>query len=400
MTTTFLLDMDDTLLANDMDVFVPKYLGAFSAFAAPYVDPETFVMVLLSATEKMVKNRNPGRTLKDAFDAAFFPVLRLDKQQFSKLADQFYAEIYPGLQKYTGQIEGAAEFVNQLFKRGDQVAITTNPLFPLTAIEQRLEWAGVSPALYDFALITSYEDFHFSKPESAFYAEVLIKLGWEKGDVLVVGDDLERDIIPARKMGMQAFWINHEDQNMPIMDFLPNQTGDISRVLSWVDSLSDDELDYELSSQAGLLAFLRAVPAAFDTLFRAFTEEQINEKPEEGEWSVNEIVCHLRDVDRDVNIPRIKKILKESTPFIEGMDTHPWVKERNCNNQNSDNVLDDFIAQRMELIMLLEDVETNGWQRTAQHAIFGRTTLIELVQIMVEHDLVHVNQSYETIKKN
>ena len=400
MTITFLLDMDDTLLANDMDIFVPKYLGAFSAFVASYVQPERFTKVLLAATEEMVQNRNPSKTLKDTFDEAFFPALGLDKDQFLRIADQFYDEIYPGLERYTGQIQGAVEFVNQLFNRGYQVAITTNPLFPLTAIKQRLEWAGVSPVNYDYALITSYEEFHFTKPNPAFYAEVLIKLNWVRGEVLVVGDDLERDINPAEKMGLPAFWINHQGYDKPQETSALTQAGGINDILPWVDSLSEGDLKFEFSSPGGLCAFLRATPAVFDTLRRDFAEEILNKKPVDGEWSVNEIVCHLRDVDRDVNIPRIEKILVESNTFIEGKDTHPWIKERNCNNEDSYHLFNEFITQRMNMISLLEDVTVSEWQRTANHAIFGRTTLLELVRIMVEHDLVHINQSYASIKNN
>ena len=53
---------------------------------------------------------------------------------------------------------------------------------------------------------------------------------------------------------------------------------------------------------------------------------QWNQRPIKNEWSITEIICHLRDVDREVNIQRIQTVLDGSNPFIPGAVTDPWVK--------------------------------------------------------------------------
>ena len=73
--------------------------------------------------------------------------------------------------------------------------IATNPLFPRTAIYQRLEWAGLPPDKYPFSLIPSYETFHFAKPNPTYFAEFLTISGWPDGPMIMVGNDLEHDIL-------------------------------------------------------------------------------------------------------------------------------------------------------------------------------------------------------------
>ena len=51
----------------------------------------------------------------------------------------------------------------------------TNPLFPKVATMNRLRWAGFDPE--DFALFTTYEHYHYCKPNPAYYTEVLASLG-------------------------------------------------------------------------------------------------------------------------------------------------------------------------------------------------------------------------------
>ena len=75
MDLTLLLDLDNTLLKNDIDLFLPQYLQAFSRQVAGQVDADQFLRSLLAGTQAMVKNRRPDRTLREAFETVFFPLL-------------------------------------------------------------------------------------------------------------------------------------------------------------------------------------------------------------------------------------------------------------------------------------------------------------------------------------
>jgi hypothetical protein len=124
--------------------------------------------MLLEGTRQMIHNQRPDCTLKEKFDAVFYSSLGLVENDLIQVFDHFYEEIYPSLKQYTKPKPDATRFVEEAFKNGHQVAIATNPLFPYTAITQRLDWAGLSPDKYPFAIIPSYETLHFTKPSSLY----------------------------------------------------------------------------------------------------------------------------------------------------------------------------------------------------------------------------------------
>ena len=102
MTLTLLLDLDDTLLTNNMDSFLPAYLKALTVHMAAYAPPDSFPTKLLAATGQMSGNDRPDHSLKATFDAAFYPAVGLDYAASQPVLAQFYEEIFPNLKEYTG----------------------------------------------------------------------------------------------------------------------------------------------------------------------------------------------------------------------------------------------------------------------------------------------------------
>ncbi len=113
---------------------------------------------------------------------------------------------------------------------------------------------------------------------------------------------------------------------------------------------------------------------------------------------MTEIICHLRDVDEGVNLPRLKKVLQEDNPFLPGEDTDPWASERGYKNQNGRQALRQFITVREQMMEMLEAMDFEDWERPARHAIFGPTRLRELVNFIAGHDRLHVQQAFEVLK--
>lgn len=392
MSVTLLLDLDDTLIENDIDHFLPHYLQAWGREVAPFAAPEHFIRRLLAGTQAMTRNRNPDCTLQEAFESTFFPGLGVEEAVFRPLADHFYAQIYPELQNLTRPVAAAAPLVQALQARGDRIVIATNPLFPLTAIEQRLAWAGLPVTEHPFDLVASYETFHYAKPDPAFFAEALAKLGWPDGPVVIVGDSLEREVEAGRRAGLAVFWLPLDGSLAP-QGAAPIAQGGLEDFLPWLERADPESLLPDFSQPQALLAVLRSTPAALDSLCRGLPAERWAAHPAPGEWSLTEVLCHLRDVEVEVNLRRVKKVLDESNPFVAGEDTDPWAQERQYIRQDGNHARLAFMSARMELVSLLEGLAPDDWQRTARHAIFGPTRLIELISIVVAHDRLHVRQA-------
>ncbi len=140
-----------------------------------------------------------------------------------------------------------------------------------------------------------------------------------------------------------------------------------------------------------------ASPIAISALTDNLPPANWKRRPRETEWSLTEIACHLRDVEIEVNLPRLKKIRDEPTPFISAVESDSWAIERDYQSQAGLAALAAFADARGETLNLLDRLSPAEWQRLARHAIFGPTTLQELATVTVEHDRVHLRQVQENL---
>jgi HAD superfamily hydrolase (TIGR01549 family) len=157
----------------------------------------------MQASEAMMNN--DGRDTNQAvFDQAFFPPLGRTRQELEPIFTDFYANEYPKLRQHTNRKPEARQVVQTTFELGYDVVIATNPLFPRTAIQQRLEWAGVRD--FPYRLVTSYESSRAAKPNLLYFQEILAKIGYTAQECLMVGDE-DMDMVAAR-LGCVTFLVS------------------------------------------------------------------------------------------------------------------------------------------------------------------------------------------------
>ncbi len=202
-----LLDLDDTLLINDMETFSPHYYRALLNKMRGVCPPGAFVEALNQGVRAMVHNDGRQGTNAEVFGREFYRRLDRDPQEIEPILYEFYANEFEELAQYTEPDPVARELVQLLRARGYQIAIATQPLFPRIAIEARLRWAGVGADEFPYDLITSYEIMRACKPRTAYFEAVLQQLGRRAPEALMVGDSPESDM-PAGRMGFYTFWVD------------------------------------------------------------------------------------------------------------------------------------------------------------------------------------------------
>jgi hypothetical protein len=318
----------------------------------------------------------------------------MERESLQETIGKFYDEDFPTLGRLTRARPEAVRLVDWAFEQGYRVVVATNPLFPLKAIEHRLRWAELPPEKYPFALVSSYERFHFTKESVAYFGEVMGQMGWPEDPVIMVGNDIDMDLRPAQQAGFPIFWAKNNDE-VPF-EFSSTPQGKLEEFRAWLESVEPQTLQPVYNTPQALLAVLRSTPAALASLTRDLFAPAWTHSPKPDEWSLTEIIGHLRDVDRDVNLPRSRKVLAEANPFMAGEVTDEWVKDRQYGRQDGRASLAEFTTIRKELLALLDGLQAE-WNRPARHAIFGPTSLKELVGFMAEHDRLHVRQAYEAI---
>ncbi len=399
MTLTLLIDLDDTLLTNNVDRFLKQYFRDLSNALAPFVIPEQMMAAMMTAVKAMQSKTDPAGTMEDVFNQAFYPGIDVPRLELVNVLEEFYRDQFPRLRSLTEQRPEAIELVKNAIQRGWQVVIATNPLFPATAIRQRLTWAGLSPMEIPYAWVTDFETSHFCKPNPAYYAEILAQLRWPDGPIVMIGNDLKDDILPAGGLGLPTYWLceNFDQNEMPSRSPASKQ-GSFDQLENWLESIDKENQPTAFDTIYALKSILLATPAVISNFCNQMDNNKLNIRPQPSEWSLTEILCHLRDVDGEVNLPRIKSVQDGSNPFIPAAVTDPWVVERNYASENGREALQEFIDIRTELIHLLNSISEDKWLNPARHAIFGPTTLKELVNFIATHDRTHIQQVWQTIQ--
>jgi len=208
MLAAVLFDLDGTLLDIDINSFLDDYFGALGPVVALVleegVDPSFGLNAVLAGTSAMVEP-HPGLTNQVVFNRHFRSLTGadLDLEKFAMPFERFYAEVFPTLRKAIGPRDGARDVVQTALDLGLKVAIATNPIFPLSAIRERMRWAGVDDLAVD--LVTSYENMKATKPLPTYFTQTASLLGVEKADCLMVGDDRGLDM-GAADVGMRTFY--------------------------------------------------------------------------------------------------------------------------------------------------------------------------------------------------
>ena len=230
MPRALLLDLDDTLLHNSMGDFLPAYFNALTLAVADLMEAEPFLKALHHATRQMIANTDPAHTNEGVFWAAFEPALTVDRATLQPVLDRFYDETFPTLFGTTAPMEGSQALIEAAKAAGWKVAIATNPLFPLLAIQHRIEWAGLDERQVDF--ITSYENMTSTKPHPTYFAQIADSLGAAPTDCVMAGNHLSNDLVGAIAVGMQTFWV----KDYPIEDaaITPTFQGSLHDLRRWL----------------------------------------------------------------------------------------------------------------------------------------------------------------------
>ena len=235
MIKTILFDLDDTLLGNDMNTFLPHYFSLLQKFTSRRLDVDDFLPSLLQASEIMTRNTDPSLTNYEVFWQEMNRLVGLDGVENAPLYDRFYHGEFNQLQTITKTVPAALDIVRTCFRKGYKVVIATNPMFPLSSVEARLNWAGVPVTDFPYELVTTMEIMHTTKPHHEYYREILAKVNCSPSETLMVGDDWQRDIEPAAAVGLFTYWIQLAGVTLPDAT-LPSAYGSLEGLLARIES--------------------------------------------------------------------------------------------------------------------------------------------------------------------
>ncbi len=233
-------DLDGTLLPMDIDVFMSDYFRSLGGYVARFgVAPDDFMAGMKAGIMGMVQN-DSGTPNATAFWPAFYSCVKTPtstgatQEEIQSAINSFYENEFGKLGQAVQPNPAVARAIAALVEKGYPLVLATMPMFPRRAVEWRLTWAGVDPAV--FSRITTYSNSTAVKPKPNYYAETIAATGVAASDVLMVGNNTKEDLA-ACKLGCDGYLVTDFLLDPEGFDLTTVKSGTFEEFADWAEKL-------------------------------------------------------------------------------------------------------------------------------------------------------------------
>ena len=144
---------------------------------------------------------------------------------------------------------------------------------------------------------------------------------------------------------------------------------------------------------------LKSLPNELDDLLKDIDEETLRWRPIPNKWSIKEIMCHLRDMERLAYLARYRRMLTENNPLLPNVDQDRLAFESDYIDQDAKAALEEFKRLRWETVQTLAGAPLEAWSRGGMHEIGGPMTIERLVIRQIKgNDLNHLVQMKDILR--
>lgn len=141
-----------------------------------------------------------------------------------------------------------------------------------------------------------------------------------------------------------------------------------------------------------LLEALETTPDTLRGLLAEVSEDQARlAKGGDENWSVVEVICHLRDAE-EISLQRTIAMRDQDHPHIIPYNQETLAEERDYQSANLSEALNGFIKFRGQHLTVLSALAPEQWERSGQHDEIGQITIFAMAFHKVSHDAVHCAQ--------
>ncbi len=151
------------------------------------------------------------------------------------------------------------------------------------------------------------------------------------------------------------------------------------------------------NNQQDIIDAVRAAPNVLRVLLLNCTEAEAKSKRGRDEdWSVVEVICHLRDVDERM-LERMRMMRDLDKPRLASYDENQWARERKYMETRLQVAFAGFERNRAEYLRELQRLTPEQWERGGTHEEYGRITIINQAIHLIAHDTLHAAQIAEQL---
>lgn len=149
-----------------------------------------------------------------------------------------------------------------------------------------------------------------------------------------------------------------------------------------------DAADSAPARHAEALELLAAMPEFVSGAIARAPADALQWKPAPEEFSLVEHACHLRDLEREGYLVRVRRMLAEVLPELPGFDGATLAQERHYLAQDAHAAAREFAAARAELLWRLKALTAADLAREGRFE-GRRICMADLVAMIAEHDHGH-----------
>jgi len=146
-------------------------------------------------------------------------------------------------------------------------------------------------------------------------------------------------------------------------------------------------------SPAEIAPLLDAAMTTLRAELGSLPERVLSAHPARGEWCAKEIVGHLIEAERRGFAGRIRTILVETNPRLEGWDPDEVARARRDCVRPVAELLAELAEIRPQSAALVRGLHDADLARAALHPKVGRITVNDILQEWVHHDRNHIKQA-------
>lgn len=130
----------------------------------------------------------------------------------------------------------------------------------------------------------------------------------------------------------------------------------------------------------------------FEQLLSSPHPDQISWSQEPNKWSLLQVVCHLRDEEREDFRQRTRMVLETPGVPFPGINPTGWVVDRDYAGQNYKDVLAEFLKERDDSISWLNSLRDPQWDNATIHPSLGPMSGHFMLSNWLAHDHLHIRQ--------
>ncbi len=127
-------------------------------------------------------------------------------------------------------------------------------------------------------------------------------------------------------------------------------------------------------------------------LVAGVSDDDARWRPESGNWSVLEIVCHLADEEVEDFRARTKMTLENPRQAWPSIEPERTAIERDYNAQDLRTATETFVKERKRSVEWLRSLENPEWETAYHHPQAGLVAAGQLLASWVAHDQLHLRQ--------